>query len=450
MHKVFGPKLRKNKFSNTQGNKTHLDTSSDKNLKLFFMLNLTLLQREFLANLVNANQTLYFILQTLAHNLDQDLWPRLIGGCVRDALLGIKPYDIDIATPLNPEKVMNLFPQAKLIPIGISFGTIKMILHNQECEITTLRKDFGCDGRHTLVEFTNDFQIDAKRRDFTINAISYCPFRDKLFDYFEGIKHLQEKKVLFIGDPKERIQEDYLRIMRFFRFSAKYANAIDQVGYEQCAKYAQNLSQISCERIKIEFDKILVQDKKIPILSKMLAGNVLQTILPELTFDLQMLEKSSSASSALNSTPSLAMNYASLLHQNDPVALLTTLKRQKFPKTTINSILNLLERISNIQTLNQLQNKLLVRHYKNYKVQEYAILAGCINALPIQDIQNCIDSTLSLKREPMPINGLDLVNFGYKGQAIGIAISHLEQIWAQSRFTLSSEDLIKVAKNFKH
>ncbi|HJD59851.1 MAG TPA: CCA tRNA nucleotidyltransferase, partial [Rickettsia endosymbiont of Omalisus fontisbellaquei] len=145
---------------------------------------------------------------------------RLIGGCVRDALLGKNSYDIDIATDLIPSEVTNILSKAtiKVIPTGLKFGTITAILNNEKFEITTLRKDIECNGRHAKVVFTNDFAEDAARRDFTINALSYCPFKNEIYDYFDGFKDLQQEKVVFIGEALDRIKEDYLRILRFFRF----------------------------------------------------------------------------------------------------------------------------------------------------------------------------------------------------------------------------------------
>ncbi|MGL4226080.1 MAG: hypothetical protein ACRCRR_00370, partial [Rickettsia sp.] len=162
---------------------------------------------------------------------------RLIGGCVRDALLDKNSYDIDIATTLVPSEVINILSEAlvnsatfcdrreerslytnrrddeqrstklgsvyykiKTIPTGLKFGTITAILNNEKFEITTLRKDIECNGRHAKVVFTNDFAEDAARRDFTINALSYCPFKNEIYDYFEGFKDLQEEKVVFIGE----------------------------------------------------------------------------------------------------------------------------------------------------------------------------------------------------------------------------------------------------------
>src|SRR5690606_21289530 len=120
---------------------------------------------------------------------------------------------------------------------------------NQEkFEITTARRDIKCYGRYADVEFTNNFQEDAERRDFTINALSYSIYEDKIYDYFNGIEHLKQGQVIFIGDPGQRIVEDYWRILRFFRFSARFAKDIDQQGLEACIYYKERLQELSVER----------------------------------------------------------------------------------------------------------------------------------------------------------------------------------------------------------
>ncbi len=395
--------------------------------------------------LVKSNTTLLWVLHKLSNNINPNLWPRLIGGCVRDCLLGTKPNDIDIATPLPPDKVMELLPEAKLIPIGINFGTIKVILNSEEFEITTLRKDVACDGRHALVEFTDDFKVDAERRDFTINALSYCPIRYELFDYFDGLKHLNERKVLFIGDPELRIKEDYLRIMRFFRFSTKYANALDSSGYDQCVKYANKLSEMSAERIKAEFDKILLQNDTKYILNKMLSGGILQTIFPELKFDIEMEEKSSQACFQLGLKSTLSLKYASLLHKNATRNLSSILKKQKFSNSDTYSVAKLLEEIGEVSSIDLLKEKLLERKYKNLSTKEYAILAGCLHSIPIQAIQECINVIDSLTIKDLPISGKEVVSLGLKGQEVGNVLQYLEKIWIESKFSLSRAELLEKA-----
>ncbi len=149
---------------------------------------------------------------------------RFVGGCVRDALAGKPIHDIDMATPLLPDAVMRMLENAgiKVIPTGLKHGTVTAIIENHAYEITTLRRDIDCDGRHAEVEFTDDWQADASRRDFTINAM-YLDAHGTLYDYFNGQADLADGVVRFVGDPKQRLDEDILRLLRFFRFHARYS-----------------------------------------------------------------------------------------------------------------------------------------------------------------------------------------------------------------------------------
>ncbi len=146
---------------------------------------------------------------------------RLVGGCVRDSVLGRDTTDIDLATDLVPEMVIQALGSAgiKTIPTGIKHGTVTAVVAGIPYEITTLRRDLECDGRHAAVAFTNSWMEDASRRDFTFNAL-YCDKSGKIYDYFSGMQDLENRTVVFIGDAEARINEDFLRILRVFRFHA--------------------------------------------------------------------------------------------------------------------------------------------------------------------------------------------------------------------------------------
>lgn len=197
---------------------------------------------------------------------------RFVGGCVRDALLSRPLGDIDVATPALPESVMKLLENAgiKAIPTGILHGTVTALIDEKKFEITTLRKDIATDGRHAEVAFVDDWKEDAARRDFTMNALYVSPERE-LFDYFGGETDLRAGIVKFIGDPKVRINEDYLRILRYFRFLAQigcpkfdatihgpiYPTNMHVPSYEACAALAEGIDSLSGERIHQEMFKLL-------------------------------------------------------------------------------------------------------------------------------------------------------------------------------------------------
>ncbi len=209
---------------------------------------------------------------------------RFVGGCVRDGLLGrVRPRaDLDLATPERPEAVMRLLEAAGLraIPTGLAHGTITAVIGRQRFEITTLRRDIATDGRHAEVAFTDDFEADAARRDFSINAMS-CDRAGHLYDYFGGHADLLAGRVRFIGTPEQRIAEDYLRILRFFRFFAHYSRApADQAALAACTAAAAELARLSGERIQTEMLKLLEAADPLPALRLMATTAVLGEVIP--------------------------------------------------------------------------------------------------------------------------------------------------------------------------
>jgi poly(A) polymerase len=184
---------------------------------------------------------------------------RFVGGCVRDAILGRAVKDVDIATPLVPEEATKLLEAAglKVVPTGIAHGTVTAVSAHRPYEITTLRKDVETYGRHAKVAFTDDWEADAARRDFTMNALS-CRPAGEVFDYFGGLKDLRQGRVRFVGDAKERIREDVLRLLRFYRFLAHYGRgAPDASARSACRAAAEQLATLSAERLRDETLKLL-------------------------------------------------------------------------------------------------------------------------------------------------------------------------------------------------
>ena len=193
------------------------------------------------------------------NDIGQESKVRFVGGCVRKALRGEHIDDVDLATTLVPDEVKKRLSQnnIKVIDTGISHGTVTAILNKKKFEITTLRKDVSTDGRHANVKFTLNWHEDAARRDFTINAI-YVDIEGRIFDPLNGISDLQNGVIKFIGSPDDRIQEDYLRILRYFRFFTQYSKKnYDQDIIRSIKKYINGLNKISNERIFDEFKKIL-------------------------------------------------------------------------------------------------------------------------------------------------------------------------------------------------
>jgi len=208
---------------------------------------------------------------------------RLVGGAVRDLLAGLPVSDIDLATPRAPDAVMQTLLDAGLraIPTGLDHGTVTAVVAGTPVEITTLRRDVETDGRRAVVAFTDDWRVDAARRDFTINALSMT--RDGLvFDYFGGIDDLRRGRVRFVGDPSARIAEDYLRIMRYFRFHARYGKEPpDATTVAAIRGGLAGLATLSPERVWMELKRLLATPDPSAAVALMAKLGVLDSVLPE-------------------------------------------------------------------------------------------------------------------------------------------------------------------------
>lgn len=209
---------------------------------------------------------------------------RLVGGAVRDALLGLPIKDIDLATRLLPHEVMRRLTEAglKAVPTGLAHGTVTAVAPGLVAEVTTLRRDVETFGRKAEVAFTDDWQEDASRRDFTINALYATLPGGDISDYFGGSGDLAARRVRFIGDPLQRIAEDHLRILRFFRFSARFSADLDRDGLAACTTRANDLMALSRERIAMEMQGLLDVADPLPVLTAMLAAGILRPVLPEI------------------------------------------------------------------------------------------------------------------------------------------------------------------------
>lgn len=209
---------------------------------------------------------------------------RYVGGAVRDTLLGIPVKDVDLATPLEPQVVMQRLKEAAIlvVPTGIEHGTVTAVLPQGPVEITTLRHDVSTDGRRATVAFASDWQDDAARRDFTINALYADPATGEIFDWFGGLDDLAARRVRFIGDPHQRIREDHLRILRYFRFQARFGSTpADPASESACAELSATLKGLSRERVGMEMMNLLSLADPAPTVARMAELGILKVVLPE-------------------------------------------------------------------------------------------------------------------------------------------------------------------------
>lgn len=207
-----------------------------------------------------------------------------VGGCVRNDLIGVPVDDVDIATDALPDRVTELAENAgfRAVPTGIEHGTVTVVSSGTPHEITTFRRDVDTDGRRAIVAFSGNIEEDAHRRDFTMNAL-YCDAEGRISDPLGGFADLVARRVRFIDDPAARIKEDYLRILRFFRFHALYGNpdfGLDQDGLAACAKYCAEIETLSSERVGAEMRKLLSAGDPAPSVAAMEHAGVLGRVLP--------------------------------------------------------------------------------------------------------------------------------------------------------------------------
>jgi poly(A) polymerase len=213
------------------------------------------------------------------------LAPRVVGGAVRDCLLGQPVTDVDLATPLTPDAVIKRLEAARIkaVPTGIDHGTITAVADDSVFEITTLRRDVSTDGRRATVAFSDNWKEDAARRDFTINALYADPESGEIFDYFGGFVDLENRHLRFIGNADQRIAEDHLRILRYFRFLARFGGGVaDEEALAACAAGAPKMMALSRERIASELIKILSLPDPLAALHLMIERFIFAPFLPEL------------------------------------------------------------------------------------------------------------------------------------------------------------------------
>ena len=373
---------------------------------------------------------------------------RFVGGCVRKSLCGENIDDVDLATSLEPNEVKKRLNKAdiKVIDSGISHGTVTIILNQKKFEITTLRKDISTDGRHAKVEFTTDWEQDASRRDFTINAI-YVDIDGRIFDPLNGMSDLQNGRIKFIGSSEQRIQQDYLRILRYFRFFIQYSKTTyDQDIIQSIKRNINGLNKISNERIFDELKKILSLNKIYDLFENNKSKEVILNIFPELKY-YERLNKINSLEQKLKDK-----------YDNHLVLALLLIDQSKnyeyfcHKYKTSNSIENSFKNISkNFENLKNNEfflekniKRLIYLSNKEY-VKNLLLFSICVNdqkeVLNVKKLLNYINNCEIPK---FPISGDYLKKHGYEtGEKLGKKLKLLEEKWIDNNFILDEEVLNK-------
>jgi poly(A) polymerase len=374
---------------------------------------------------------------------------RFVGGCVRDGLLGREPAgpDLDLATPEPPERVIELLEHAglKAIPTGLSHGTVTAVADGRRFEITTLRRDVATDGRHATVTFTDDFEADAARRDFTINAMS-CDGEGRLFDYFGGRPDLAAGRVRFVGPAAQRIAEDFLRILRFFRFLAHYGRLpADAEALAACAAAAPKIAQLSGERVQTEMRKLLQAKDPLPALDLMRAGGVLAHVVPGMPDENRLARLLALAPEA-----DWLLRLAALLRGQADVAG-EVASRWRLSSRDAERLLMLVE-----EPLPPLRATPAARRQALHRLgaEPFSDLVRLAAAAdPANDagaaLAEALAETASWQQKPLPITGHDVMGLGLPaGPAVGEVLAKVEGWWIASNFAPDHAACLEQARAF--
>jgi len=373
---------------------------------------------------------------------------RFVGGCVRKALCGEFIDDIDLATSLEPEEVKQKLASKniKVIDVGISHGTVTAILNNKKFEITTLRKDLSTDGRHANVEFMLDWEADASRRDFTINAI-YADIEGRIFDPLNGKLDLKKGIVKFIGSPEERIQEDYLRILRYFRFFIEYSLVDhDQSVIKSIKKNINGLNKISNERIFDELKKILKSKKLNNLFSNNHLSEIILSIFPQFQHHKRLKIKNSLEKKLANQYDTcLILAILILDGSNEYEYFCYKFKVSNNIKKRLKNINDNYENLKNKKFYSEENIKRLIYLFSKKDVIDLLLFSACeIGKDEKINISELINNVNTSKIPKFPISGNDLKKYGYKsGEELGKKLKFLEDKWIDNNFVIDNKTVEK-------
>ena len=374
---------------------------------------------------------------------------RFVGGCVRNALIGAEVEDIDIATPLQPGEVIKRIEAAGLraVPTGIEHGTVTAISRSKPYEITTLRRDVSTDGRRATVAFSTDWAEDAARRDFTMNAL-YADISGQVYDFVGGIADLRARHVRFIGEPERRIAEDYLRILRLFRFHAWYGlGEIDADGLRAVAAAKGEIKTLSGERIQKEMLRTLAADGPVPVLRSMAASGVLNEVLPgALVFE--RFQKLCEADADNFFASDNLLRLGSLL--SDEAQAIDVARRWRLSnddRMRLTGMMSAPLKIVSYLSVREVQRALYrfgIERFKDHVRLRWAEDPKASNGVQWRALLAIADGWV---RPVLPMTGKDVMAAGVpQGPLVGRVLSEVEEWWIDSDFT---DDMFSLAERLK-
>ena len=373
---------------------------------------------------------------------------RFVGGCVRKSISGESIDDIDLATILEPDEVKKRLNKKniKVIDTGISHGTVTAIINNKKFEITTLRKDFSTDGRHAKVNFTSDWEEDALRRDFTINAI-YVDIQGRIFDPLNGISDLQNGVVKFIGTPDERIQEDYLRILRYFRFFTQYSKTDhNEEVVHSIKKYINGLNKVSNERIFDELNKIILLKDLLSLFSNSTSNEIILNIFPQLKYYERLkIFETLNQKLKLKYDNNLILALLILDESNDYEYFCHKYKTSNVIKSRFKNISENFESLKNKKFYTEENIKKLIYLSNKNSVRDLMLFSICTNTKTKNfSVESLLDYVNICKIPKFPVSGDYLKQHGYEtGQVLGKKLKSLEEKWIENNFVIDKKMLEK-------
>ena len=400
---------------------------------------------KFLENLKEAKELFSYLNQ-----IGEENKVKFVGGCVRKVLSAEIVDDIDLATTLEPNEVKKKLNKKniKVIDTGISHGTVTAILNQIKFEITTLRKDVSTDGRHADVKFTTNWEQDALRRDFTINAI-YADLDGRFFDPQNGISDLKNGKVKFIGSPDDRIQEDYLRILRYFRFFTQYSKKEhDQEVMQSIKKNVNGINKISKERIFDELKKIFSLKNVTQLFNLKESREIFLIIFPQLKYYERLKKLNNKLKDKFDSTLIMA---SLIVDQSDNYGYFCyKYKTSNVIKKRFENISNNFENLKKKEFYSEKNIKKMTYFIGKDNVRDLLLFSALINnKINDSDIIKLLDYVNFLKVPKFPLSGDDLKKFGYEsGEIMGKKLKLLEEEWIENNFILDDKTLKKNLNKF--
>lgn len=371
---------------------------------------------------------------------------KFVGGCIRDSIINKSFSDFDIASPNSPQKNIDILKKNKtlVIPTGLKYGTITTIINDIEFQITSLRRDISSDGRHSDVEFSSDFFEDSKRRDFTFNALYLDHKTLEISDFHNGVEHLTKKEIYFIGNPLDRIDEDYLRILRYFRFFCNYAQNIDEDTLEIIQYKAHNLKSLSKERINQEFSKILLSHNPTHTLNLMLKYDVLDNLFEVDRYAILKFNNLLETESFFNLYPSLYLRASFLLNN---IEMVNNFILKSADIKMIKSIISLKLFIQQYKVMSYPEICELIIHYGYEPIINALIIVSATEYNNKYQYIEIINKLLEKSKQNFSLSGKDLIDLGLKDEEIGIYIQKAKLLFWQSPLK-SKEEYIEIIKNW--